>query len=111
MPIVLQNPYVPSVPAYDKIHLDHLTIVLEKTNYSKTSIQARIRPYFQDPETGEKSFCPDSKEIYIDDAEAWAIEKAQTTGDMRGVQAGDLIKQIVALLVETQTDLGGVTTV
>ena len=105
MPVVLSAPYVPTVPTYDRIHLDHMTIVLEKTNYAKTSIQARIRPYYQN-EAGEKTFCPDSKEIYIDDAEAWAIQKAQSTGDMRGVEAANHIKAIVSLLVETQTDLG-----
>jgi hypothetical protein len=105
MPVVLQTPYTPTVPTYDKIHLDHLTIVLEKTNYSKTSIQARVRPYYQDPVTMEKLFSPDSHEIYIDDADAWAYGLA-TNGDMRGAEAGGHIKAIVALLVETQTTLG-----
>jgi len=26
MPVVLNTPYVPSVPQYDKVRLDHLTI-------------------------------------------------------------------------------------
>jgi hypothetical protein len=111
MPIVLQNPYTPTVPTYDKIHLDHMTVSLEKTVYAKTQIVARVRPYYQDPVTGEKSFSPDHREIVIDDAEAWAVQKAQTTGDMRGIEAANHIKAIVALLVETSTDLGSTTLV
>lgn len=105
MPVVLQNPYVPAVPTYDKIHLDHITITLEKTQYAKAQIQARVRPYYQDPDTGEKSFSPDAQTIVIDDAEAFAIELAGQ-GDMRGVDAMNNIKAIVAFLVETKTSLG-----
>lgn len=104
MPVVLQNPYVPAVPSYDKIHLDHLTITLERTDYAKTQIQARVRPYYQDAE-GKKTFSPEAQEIFIDDADAWAAQLAGT-GDMRGVTAGDHIKAIVGLLVDTRTDLG-----
>lgn len=104
MPVLLTNPYVPEVPQYDKIHLDHLTITLEKTDYAKTQIQARIRMYFQG-EDGVKHFSSESKEIFIDDAQAWVVQLAMQ-GDMRGVEADNHIKAIVALLVETQTNLG-----
>jgi hypothetical protein len=110
MPVVLTTPYTPTVPTYDKIHLDHITIVLEKNNYAKTSIQARVRPYYQDPNTGEKTFSPDATEIYIDDAVQWAVNLAQVS-DMRGIEAEGHIKAIVALLVETETSLGGTTIV
>ena len=106
MPVILQTPYTPNVPTYDKIHLDHLTVSLEKTNYAKTQIVARLRPYYQDPVTNEKTFSPDTKDVVIEDAEAWAIAMAQTSGDMRGVEAGNHITSIVALLVETSTNLG-----
>jgi len=105
MPITLNSPYIPNVPQFDKIHLDALTIALEKTNYAKTNIQARIRMYYQDPVTGAKTFSTETREISIPDAEAWAIELAGQA-DMRGIQAAGYIKEIVALLVSTQTDLG-----
>ena len=105
MPVVLQTPYTPSVPTYDKVHMDHLTITLERTEYAKTRIQARVRPYYQDPVTGKKSFSPEHTEIAIDDAEQWIIGLAQQ-GDLRGVEAEVHIKSILALLVETCTSLG-----
>ncbi len=105
MPVILTTPYVPTVPQYDKVHLDHLTITLEKTDYAKTQIQARVRMYYQG-EDGVKHFCPEHKEIVIDDAQAWVMQLAMQ-GDMRGVEADTHIKSIVALLVETQTNLGG----
>jgi hypothetical protein len=107
MPVILNTPYVPSVPQYDKVHLDHLTIMLEKTDYAKTQIQARVRMYYQG-EDGVKHFCPEHKEIFIDDAGAWVLQLAGA-GDMRGVEADNHIKAIVALLVETMTNLGTTT--
>lgn len=47
MPVVLQTPVVPAAPSYDKVHLDHLTITQEQTDYSKVVIQARVRLYNQ----------------------------------------------------------------
>ena len=108
MPVTLNTPYVPPAPTYDKIHLDHLTITLERTDYAKTQIQARVRMYYQDPNTGVKTFSPDTKEVSILDAEQWVTNLA-VQGDMRGVQAADAIKQIVALLVAAATDLGDTT--
>ena len=104
MPVILNTPYVPEVPQYDKIHLDHLTITLEKTDYAKTQIQARVRMYYQGQD-GVKHFSSESKEIFINDAAAWVTQLAMQ-GDMRGVEADNHIKAIVALLVETQTTLG-----
>lgn len=105
MPITLQTPYVPAVPQYDKVHLDHLTITLEKTDYAKTQIQARMRLYYQDPVSGAKTFSTETREIYIPDAEAWAIQLAGS-GDNRGLDAAGYIKEIVSLLTATQTNLG-----
>lgn len=110
MPIVLQTPYVPSVPTYDKVHLDHLTITLERTVYAKAQIQARIRMYYQDPVTLEKHFSPDSKDIVIGDAEQFAVSLFQN-GDTRGIEAMEHVKAIVAFLVETQTEFGATTIV
>lgn len=104
MPVVLETPYTPPAPDYDKIHLESLLVLLEQTDYAKTQIQARIRPYYQD-ETGHKVFSPESRDILVEDAEKWVTELAQQ-GDMRGVEAGNHIKSIVALLVATKTDLG-----
>lgn len=105
MPILLNTPYVTPVPTFDRVHLDSLVIALDKTDYAKTSIQARVRLYHQDPITGIKSFSTETRDVSIADAELWAIGLAQT-GDMRGVTAAGYIKEIVALLVATQTDLG-----
>lgn len=105
MPITLTTPYVPEVPQFDKIHLDCLTIALEKSEYAKTNIQARLRLYYQDPVSGVKTFSTETREISIPDAEAWAIGLAGQ-GDMRGITAAGYIKEIVALLAGTQTDLG-----
>jgi hypothetical protein len=107
MPVILNTPYVPSVPQYDKVHLDHLTIMLEKTDYAKTQIQARVRMYYQG-EDGVKHYSTEHKEIFIDDAGAWVMQLAMG-GDMRGVEADNHIKAIVALLVETMTNLGTTT--
>jgi hypothetical protein len=104
MPVILNTPYVPTVPQYDKVHLDHLTIMLEKTDYAKTQIQARVRMYYQG-EDGVKHFSSEHREIFIDDATSWVTQLAMG-GDMRGVEADNHIKAIVALLVETMTDLG-----
>lgn len=108
MPVVLQTPVVPNAPSFDKIHLDALTIALEKTNYAKTTIQARVRLYYQDPVTGNKTFSSETREIAIDDAEAWAVALAGSN-DLRGVQAAQYIKEIVALLVSTHTEFGSST--
>lgn len=105
MPIILETPYTPASPEYNKIHLDHLTITIEKTDYARTQIQARVRPYIQDPITGVKTFSSAATEIVIDDAEAWATELAMA-GDMRGAEAANYIKLIVSLLVETKTTFG-----
>lgn len=104
MPVVLENPYTPPTTAYDKIHLESLFVLLEATDYARTQIQARIRPYYRDAE-GHKVFSPESRDILVDDAEKWITELAQH-GDLRGVEAGNHIKSIVALLVATKTDLG-----
>lgn len=109
MPVLLTNPYVPPSPSYDKVHLDHMTITLERTNYAKTQIQARVRLYYQDPTTGEKTFSPDTRDVVIDDGEQWATALAMQ-GDMRGAEAANAIRQIVALLVSTSTGLGNATT-
>lgn len=108
MPITLTVPYVPSVPTFNKVHLDALSIALEKTDYAKTNIQARVRLYYQDPVTNVKTFSTETQEVSIPDAEAWAVSLAQQ-GDMRGVNAAGYIKEIVALLVATQTTLGAST--
>lgn len=105
MPVILNSPYVPPAPAYDKIHLDSFTLTRQRTDYSLTQIQARIRLYYQDPATGKKYFSPDTRDIVIDDAEAWIVQLGQA-GDLRGIAAEEHIKNIVALLVETKTDLG-----
>lgn len=105
MPIVLNSPYTPVVPSFDKIHLDSLVIALEKTEYAKAQIQARVRLYSQDPVSGIKTFSQEVREISIPDAEAWAISLAQQN-DMRGLTAAGHIKEIVALLVATQTEFG-----
>lgn len=105
MPIILDTPFVPPAPSYDKIHLDHLTITLERTNYAKTQIQARVRLYYQDPDTGDKTFSPDTRDISITDGEQWMMSLA-IQGDMRGIEVANAIKQLVALLVATETDLG-----
>ncbi len=104
MPVVLQTPHVPNAPAYDKVHLDHFTIVLEKTQYAKAQIQARVRLYYVD-ENGVKVFSDETKEISISDAEAWVLE-LDSQGNGRGVEAMEHIKAIVALLVETCTPYG-----
>lgn len=109
MPVILNTPYVPTVPQYDKVHLDHLTITLEKTDYAKGQIQARVRMYHQG-EDGIKHYSSDHKEIFIDDAAVWVTQLAME-GDMRGVEADNHIKAIVALLVETNTNLGTTTVV
>lgn len=108
MPVVLSTPVVPNVPSYDKVHLDSLSITLDRTDYAQTHIQARVRLYYQDPNTLVKTFSLDTYDIVIDDAEAWATALA-TGGDMRGVDAGTAIRQIVALLVATETTLGNST--
>lgn len=108
MPITLTTPYIPAVPQFDKVHLDCLTIALEKTDYAKTNIQARVRLYYQDPISNVKTFSQETREISIPDAEAWAIQLAGQ-GDMRGVTAAGYIKEIVALLVATQTEFGNST--
>lgn len=105
MPVILNSPYVPPTPTYDKIHLDHFTLTRERTDYSKTQIQARIRLYYQDPTTGKKHFSPDTRDIVVEDAEAWVLQLGQA-GDLRGIASEEHIKNIVALLVETKTDLG-----
>lgn len=108
MPVVLQTPHVPNVPVYDKVHLDHFTIVLEKTQYAKAQIQARIRLYYVD-ENGVKIFSDDAREINITDAEAWVLD-LHSQGNERGVEAMEHIKAIVALLVETCTPYGAAET-
>lgn len=108
MPILLNSPYTPPVPTFDRVHLDSLVIALDKTDYAKTNIQARVRLYYQDPVTNVKTFSTETRDISIPDAELWAIGLAQQ-GDMRGVSAAGYIKEIVALLVATQTDLGAST--
>lgn len=105
MPITLASPYAPAVPSFDRVHLDALTVALEKTDYAKTQIQARVRLYSQDPVSGVKTFSQEVREINITDAEAWAIGLAQQS-DMRGVTAAGYIKEIVALLISTQTEFG-----
>ena len=109
MPVLLTTPFVPPAPSYDKVHLDHLTVTLERTTYAKTQIQARVRLYYQDPVTGDKTFAPDTRDVSILDGEQWATALAMQ-GDMRCVEAANAIKQIVALLVATETDLGNTTT-
>lgn len=109
MPVILTTPFVPTAPVYDKVHLDHMTVTLEKTDYAKTQIQARIRLYKQDPETGVKTFSTETHDIFIEDAVVWATDKAMQNGDMRGIDAGNHITSIVALLVEICTNLGGAT--
>jgi hypothetical protein len=108
MAIVLENPFTPPTPVYDKVHLDYLTITLEKTNYSKAQIQARVRLYATDPSTNEKTFSPETRDISIADCEAFAMSLAQS-GDMRGASAMNNIKELVAFLVDTSTDLGKTT--
>jgi hypothetical protein len=105
MPIILTNPFVPPAPNYDKVHLDHLTIVQEKTTASKATVQARVRLYHQDA-NGEKHFAPETRDIAIDDAESFALTLLYAQGDTRGAQAMEHVKALVALLVETGTDLG-----
>jgi hypothetical protein len=107
MPVILETPFSPPVPTYDRIHLDHLTLTIEKSSYAKAQIQARVRMYYQHPETNEKFFSQDYKEIFIGDAEAFAMNLAQV-GDMRGISAMNNIAELVGILVETQTNLGNV---
>jgi hypothetical protein len=107
MPVSLNTLYVPEVPSYDKVHLDHLTITLEKTDYAKTQIQARVRMYYQD-NLGRKFFSSEHRDIFIEDAEVW-ITTLNENGDTRGLEAEAHIKGIVSLLVETQTTLGETT--
>lgn len=104
MPIVLQTPVVPAVPSFDKIHLDFFTITLERTNYARAVIQARVRLYYQD-EQGNKIFSTDTQDISIDDAEQFAIQLAQQ-GNMNGVSAMQHIKELVALLTVQCTTYG-----
>lgn len=108
MPVNLTTPIVPSVPSYDKVHMDNLVISIEKTDYGKITLQARIRLYYQDSITGIKTFSDDFKEIYIEDTQVWITEKA-AQGDMRGVEAATKIKEILSLIVATQTNWGNST--
>jgi len=108
MPVVLNTPVIPAAPSFDRVHLDNLVITLEQTEYAKTNIQARVRLYYQDPVTGVKTFSAEPKEIFIEDAEAWAVGLYQQN-DMRGVEAAAKIKDILALLVSTQTPWGATT--
>jgi hypothetical protein len=107
MPVILNTPIIPAVPEYDKVHLEHLIVTLEKTNYAKTQITAKLRPYYQDS-NGNKIFSTDAVDILIEDAEQWITQLA-LQGDMRGVEANDHIKAIVAFLVETKTNFGTTT--
>lgn len=104
MPVTLQTPYTPPAPNFDKVHLEHLVISLEKTNYAKTQISARFCLYALD-ENNNKIFSDEKWEIFIEDAAAFMLDLAQN-GDMRGVQADESIRQLVAFLVETKTNLG-----
>lgn len=108
MPVVLNTPVVPQVPSFDKVHLDNLVITLEQTAYAKTNIQARVRLYSQDPTTGVKTFSMEPQDIFIEDAEAWAIGLYQQN-DVRGLEAANKIKDILSLLVSTQTPWGAST--
>jgi hypothetical protein len=104
MPVTLVTPIVAIVPAFDKVHLENLTISSEQTTYAKVTLVARIRPYLIDA-NGDKIFSTEFKDITVLDAEKWAIDAA-VTGDMRGVQATSNIKTLMALLVETHTPYG-----
>ncbi len=104
MSINLSVPYVPKVPQFDKIHLDFLNIVIEPTDYAKTSIVGRVRLYALN-EQNEKVFSQETWDINVSDAEQFATQLA-IQSDMRGVVADQHIKSLVALLVETTTTLG-----
>lgn len=104
MAITLENPYTPPAPTYDKVHLDHLTITAEQTDYGKVQIQGRVRLYFQD-ENGVKIFAPDTRDIVVEDAMQLAISLA-AGGDNRGVDAVVHITSLVMLLIELKTPLG-----
>lgn len=108
MPVSLVIPVVPTAPSYDKIHMDNMVFSAEQTDYAKVSVQARIRLYYEDPITKAKSFSPDAKDIFIEDAQAWATQLAMA-GDMRGVDAANYIKLMVSLLAATQTPWGSST--
>lgn len=104
MPVKLVTPVQEAAPIFDEIHLENLVISLEQTAYGKAAVKARLRLYRREVD-GSKTFDTKFTDITIADAEAWATESA-LAGDMRGANAVNNIKALVALLVETNTAYG-----
>jgi hypothetical protein len=109
MPITLETPVVLETPiVFEKLHLDELTITLERTQAAKVSLLMRVTPYTII--NGQKVFA-ESKTLTtsVPDAEQLAATLA-AGGDMRGVQAIQQVEELVALLVEATTNLGEAST-
>jgi hypothetical protein len=104
MPVILNTPVERPVPTYDKVHMDSLIISIERTDYAKAALKMRLRLY-TGADGGTKEFDTAYKDIEIPDVEKWVMDHIQN-GDMRGAAAMQNIKEIVALMVETESPWG-----
>lgn len=108
MAITLTNPIPVVAPTvYDHIHVNNLEINIDQTQEAKVKIRMTFTPYaLQD---GVKVFSPESQRVNIDDAEA-LVYSMMLQGDQRGAMAMTHLHELVAIIIETNTNLGEVTT-
>lgn len=104
MPVSLEVPVTPTIPVFDKVHMEGLNISIECTDAAKSALKMRLRLYSADA-NGVKTFDTNFYDVEIPDVEAWVVSHV-AAGDTRGAQAMQHIKEIVALIVETESPWG-----
>ena len=104
MPVSLVDPVKPTIPVFDKVHMEGLNISIECTDAAKSALKMRLRLYSVDGK-GVKTFDTEFHDVELADVEAWVMGRV-ANGDTRGAQAMQHIKEIVALIVETESPWG-----
>jgi hypothetical protein len=74
------------------------------TDAAKSALKMRLRLYSVD-DAGVKTFDTEQHDVELADVEAWVVAHV-ANGDTRGVQAMQHVKEMVALIVETELPWG-----